>query len=126
MRWHTPWLILILGIAVLSSIPSAKASRLLIDDFNIPQEGIETDEFVEYDLIEDAGLFLGGRAVWGGPNNIPPSRFAVAVGDGSLQINATRDGEGSLLNFGALPGEITLRTSLYQLVRTCWETLFGT
>ena len=77
-------------------IPSAIAERLLVDDFSIPQQGIETDQFAAFDLLEDPGLFGGGREILGGgagspTSNCSSSTYTVEVAGGVMSTTVSTE-----------------------------------
>lgn len=119
---------LLAAFAGLCLVPQASASRLLIDDFSIPQEGILTDQIVEFDLLQDPRLFGGGRVIWGGPND-PPTPFGAKVEDGLLQLNTTPDGIGAgNVTWPDRPGNVggqTIDLSGFRFLEFTIEELTG-
>lgn len=100
----------------LTLLPNASASRLLIDDFSISQEGILTDQNAAFDLLEDPRLFGGSRELFGGGNS-DNAVFSATVNSGSAQFDSSQSDAGSgVVRWSIIGDGFTFDASEFQYV----------
>lgn len=91
---YAKFLLLVFNLYFLAS-SNLIAGSVLIDDFEVDQVGILTDQYAAYDTLFDNRLFGATRTLWGGGasvnGNCETTRMSTSVSDGSMRITNGSD-----------------------------------